>query len=61
MMKQRKKLNKISMNVKKLQIHLKQFMEEEENDQILEASRIHNLDVYSDRIPLNIKISLKAN
>jgi len=60
-MKQRKKSNKISMNVKKLQIHLKQFMEEEENDQILEASRIHNLDVYSDRIPLNIKISLKAN
>lgn len=49
------------MNVKKLQIHLKQFMEEEENDQILEASRIHSLDVYSDRIPLNIKISLKVN
>lgn len=55
------KLKEISWTVKKMQIHLNQLMEEESNDCTLEANAIHNLDVYSDRIPLNIKIALKPN
>ena len=51
---------KINSNVKKIQMHLKQLMDEETHNRVLEPNRTYPLEVYSDRIPLFTKLHLNC-
>ncbi|CAI2362456.1 unnamed protein product [Moneuplotes crassus] len=57
--KTQREIEKLGLNLKMMQIHLKQIMEEEENDKVLEPNKVHMLSIYSERVPLSTKIQLK--
>lgn len=56
-----REINNIHATVKKMNLMLKQLMDAEANEKVLESNRTYPLEVYSDRVPIYIKIHIRRD